>query len=400
MNKNGVKLGFSLFLSLLGSDSMKLVAGVYLYNETKIFILSTLIYFFTQLPTLIAVFAFKKIKVHNYKKNIIRADVASFTASVMFFTLLILSSNFVAKMVFIYMLSFILSLIHSIRYPSFRASISYLSDDIDEISFTNNTITFVSVISIGLGPLLGLFSKWIMVEWYVLFDAITYIISGVILATLKYREVPFVRDGGGTTETKVQFGKFTPYIFVGVISLFSFFKYSTLLQMLSVKNVDLNTWYYYIVGGSVIGSLVAVSLGYTKWMRKILDKIRFWIHWIVASIPLVILLAATLLNTTTNVFLTLTITITIIVNLFFSLSMTSYYTSLYMSIPPHKIGQTTTYSNAIKSAYSMFFNIVISSFVSKQNSVLFFSIMIALVVLSNLALILSVRKSKGNVIYE
>lgn len=68
MNKNGVKLGFSLFLSLLGSDSMKLVAGVYLYNETKIFILSTLIYFFTQLPTLIAVFAFKKIKVHNYKK--------------------------------------------------------------------------------------------------------------------------------------------------------------------------------------------------------------------------------------------------------------------------------------------------------------------------------------------
>ncbi|WP_245579609.1 hypothetical protein [Mycoplasma leonicaptivi] len=150
INKNSLKFGLSLKLSLIGSEAFKFTSSLYIFKITGDFWLVTILYLIIQIPSLIIyLFSSKIIKKFQNDKNILLISDLLSSFSLLILLIVFLSIHQVSAFAFSIILIFIntiLGFIHSFRFIYLKNIIYYLANNKKEMSNLNIISSFATSI--------------------------------------------------------------------------------------------------------------------------------------------------------------------------------------------------------------------------------------------------------------
>lgn len=338
--QNLIKYISAISISSIGSEAFKLASSLYIYRFTGDFWLVTMMYLLLQLPTLfIYGFANKLTSLLKDRKALLLADLVSAFFLVVPIGMYFAYTPNLNVPVFSYILvviNTIIGFIHSYRFIHLKNVTYYIANSSNEMK--NYNIGFSLSIGIGLflSPILSLF-LFNYLEFYVLvlFNIVTFIISGILYFSLKTNDTPyeFKQDVTKKVETKPTLSSWIYVIFVSIfIGIFLYPKNSGLIPFFEYSQFDYKSWTFYLTiimsGVGLFASVIIITLNNSKKTKDWLNKVEN--HWLI--------LAMVLLNLTwviIDLFVnkTLSVIYYILINtiqqMLFSLMLPSYYSETY-----------------------------------------------------------------------
>lgn len=177
MTKNLVKYTAAIFLSLIGSEILKLSTSFYIYKQTGNFWTVTLFYLMTQIPNLITYLLSGKFIKFNAKQCLVWSDVMSVVLLLILLMVFLVKNKSILS-VLILIINSLIALVHAFRFIHLKNIIYFISDNFTNIKKYNWSNTWATSIALTTFLLLLLSLKNVDFWCLILLNIFTYITSG------------------------------------------------------------------------------------------------------------------------------------------------------------------------------------------------------------------------------
>ncbi|WP_069097759.1 MFS transporter [Mesomycoplasma ovipneumoniae] len=188
--KNSIKFTSSLSTSLIGSEAFKFSSSLYIFKITGDFWLVTILYLLIQIPNLVVYLFSSKIvqKWKNDKIILLISDILSvFCLAFLLIIFFSLANNqiFTFSIVLI-LVNTLLGFIHAFRFIYLKNIVYYLANNEKQMQNINVFSSFATAMGFLISAVFALviYSR-LDFYWMVLFNMITYSISGLLYFLLK-----------------------------------------------------------------------------------------------------------------------------------------------------------------------------------------------------------------------
>ncbi|WP_337904396.1 MFS transporter [Mesomycoplasma ovipneumoniae] len=188
--KNSIKFTSSLSTSLIGSEAFKFSSSLYIFKITGDFWLVTILYLLIQIPNLVVYLFSSKIvqKWKNDKIILLISDILSVFCLVflliIFFSLA--NSQLFTFSIILILVNTLLGFIHAFRFIYLKNIVYYLANNEKQMQNINVFSSFATAMGFLISAVFALviYSR-LDFYWMVLFNMITYSISGMLYFLLK-----------------------------------------------------------------------------------------------------------------------------------------------------------------------------------------------------------------------
>lgn len=358
-NKNIYKFVGSSFISMVGSEALKLGSAIYVMKITGDYWLTSILYLLIQLPSIFtysfAGYVSKKIIL---KKILVISDLLSIAVLIIILILnLTIKESYFSYSLLI--LNAVFGTIHSFRFPAFRGSINQITTDFDQIKKVNILLSKTTVISLILGPILTAFISFSNLPFYyfIILDAATYLLSILFVLSIKYIKQNIEDKHKKTNNLVTTKSKTNTHIFIVIFSfaillaIITFSRQTYVFQTIGAFSLNYSKWSTIIIlvggVGSIIGSFT---------VKYISNKIPFSIFLLLFPV-FYLFLILTLKNINPEYYIYFVLVFNFIFSVLYSYSLTNYYNFLYLKIPSHKIPNNIGISMIVRILTATLFNI-------------------------------------------
>ncbi|MEA4115437.1 methyltransferase domain-containing protein [Mycoplasma sp. 744] len=192
-NFNLSKYIFAIGISLIGSEAFKISSAIYIYKISGDFWLVTLLYLLIQLPSIIIYFfSHKLIKLFKDKTALLLTDLLSALFLLVVFLISLWYLNFHFFSIILIVLSTLLGTIHSYRFIHLKNIIYHLATNDKTLKAFNIGNSFATSIGFVFSPLMSFYLyNYLEFYWLIVFNILTYLISGFLYYSLKINQEPF-----------------------------------------------------------------------------------------------------------------------------------------------------------------------------------------------------------------
>lgn len=188
--KNSIKFTSSLSTSLIGSEAFKFSSSLYIFKITGDFWLVTILYLLIQIPNLVVYLFSSKIvqKWKNDKIILLVSDILSVFCLafllIIFFSLA--NSQIFTFSIILILVNTLLGFIHAFRFIYLKNIVYYLAQNEKQMQNINVFSSFATAMGFLISAVFALviYSR-LDFYWMVLFNMITYSISGALYFFLK-----------------------------------------------------------------------------------------------------------------------------------------------------------------------------------------------------------------------
>ncbi|WP_337903947.1 MFS transporter [Mesomycoplasma ovipneumoniae] len=188
--KNSIKFTSSLSTSLIGSEAFKFSSSLYIFKITGDFWLVTILYLLIQIPNLVVYLFSSKIvqKWKNDKIILLISDILSVFCLafllIIFFSLA--NSQLFTFSIILILVNTLLGFIHAFRFIYLKNIVYYLANNEKQMQNINVFSSFATAMGFLISAVFALviYSR-LDFYWMVLFNMITYSISGLLYFLLK-----------------------------------------------------------------------------------------------------------------------------------------------------------------------------------------------------------------------
>ncbi|XBE78058.1 MFS transporter [Mesomycoplasma ovipneumoniae] len=194
--KNSIKFTSSLSTSLIGSEAFKFSSSLYIFKITGDFWLVTILYLLIQIPNLVVYLFSSKIvqKWKNDKIILLISDILSVFCLafllIIFFSLA--NSQIFTFSIILILVNTLLGFIHAFRFIYLKNIVYYLANNEKQMQNINVFSSFATAMGFLISAVFALviYSR-LDFYWMVLFNMITYSISGMLYFWLKLNAKKF-----------------------------------------------------------------------------------------------------------------------------------------------------------------------------------------------------------------
>ncbi|MCP9306835.1 MFS transporter [Mesomycoplasma ovipneumoniae] len=194
--KNSIKFTSSLSTSLIGSEAFKFSSSLYIFKITGDFWLVTILYLLIQIPNLVVYLFSSKIvqKWKNDKIILLVSDILSVFCLafllIIFFSLA--NSQIFTFSIILILVNTLLGFIHAFRFIYLKNIVYYLANNEKQMQNINVFSSFATAMGFLISAVFALviYSR-LDFYWMVLFNMITYSISGLLYFLLKLNPKKF-----------------------------------------------------------------------------------------------------------------------------------------------------------------------------------------------------------------
>lgn len=194
--KNSIKFTSSLSTSLIGSEAFKFSSSLYIFKITGDFWLVTILYLLIQIPNLVVYLFSSKIvqKWKNDKIILLVSDILSVFCLafllIIFFSLA--NSQIFTFSIILILVNTLLGFIHAFRFIYLKNIVYYLAQNEKQMQNINVFSSFATAMGFLISAVFALviYSR-LDFYWMVLFNMITYSISGLLYFLLKLNTKKF-----------------------------------------------------------------------------------------------------------------------------------------------------------------------------------------------------------------
>ncbi len=194
--KNSIKFTSSLSTSLIGSEAFKFSSSLYIFKITGDFWLVTILYLLIQIPNLVVYLFSSKIvqKWKNDKIILLISDILSVFCLafllIIFFSLA--NSQIFTFSIILILVNTLLGFIHAFRFIYLKNIVYYLANNEKQMQNINVFSSFATAMGFLISAVFALviYSR-LDFYWMVLFNMITYSISGLLYFLLKLNTKKF-----------------------------------------------------------------------------------------------------------------------------------------------------------------------------------------------------------------
>ncbi|WP_337898203.1 MFS transporter [Mesomycoplasma ovipneumoniae] len=194
--KNSIKFTSSLSTSLIGSEAFKFSSSLYIFKITGDFWLVTILYLLIQIPNLVVYLFSSKIvqKWKNDKIILLISDILSVFCLafllIIFFSLA--NSQIFTFSIILILVNTLLGFIHAFRFIYLKNIVYYLANNEKQMQNINVFSSFATAMGFLISAVFALviYSR-LDFYWMVLFNMITYSISGALYFFLKLNTKKF-----------------------------------------------------------------------------------------------------------------------------------------------------------------------------------------------------------------
>ncbi len=194
--KNSIKFTSSLSTSLIGSEAFKFSSSLYIFKITGDFWLVTILYLLIQIPNLVVYLFSSKIvqKWKNDKIILLISDILSVFCLafllIIFFSLA--NSQIFTFSIILILVNTLLGFIHAFRFIYLKNIVYYLANNEKQMQNINVFSSFATAMGFLISAVFALviYSR-LDFYWMVLFNMITYSVSGLLYFLLKLNPKKF-----------------------------------------------------------------------------------------------------------------------------------------------------------------------------------------------------------------
>ncbi|MDW2834356.1 MFS transporter [Mesomycoplasma ovipneumoniae] len=194
--KNSIKFTSSLSASLIGSEAFKFSSSLYIFKITGDFWLVTILYLLIQIPNLVVYLFSSKIvqKWKNDKIILLVSDILSVFCLafllIIFFSLA--NSQIFTFSIILILVNTLLGFIHAFRFIYLKNIVYYLAQNEKQMQNINVFSSFATAMGFLISAVFALviYSR-LDFYWMVLFNMVTYSISGLLYFLLKLNTKKF-----------------------------------------------------------------------------------------------------------------------------------------------------------------------------------------------------------------
>ncbi|MHA0261410.1 MFS transporter [Mesomycoplasma ovipneumoniae] len=194
--KNSIKFTSSLSTSLIGSEAFKFSSSLYIFKITGDFWLVTILYLLIQIPNLVVYLFSSKIvqKWKNDKIILLISDILSVfcLAFLLIIFFILANSQIFTFSIILILVNTLLGFIHAFRFIYLKNIVYYLANNEKQMQNINVFSSFATAIGFLISAVFALviYSR-LDFYWMVLFNMITYSISGMLYFLLKLNPKKF-----------------------------------------------------------------------------------------------------------------------------------------------------------------------------------------------------------------
>ncbi|WP_341513295.1 MFS transporter [Mesomycoplasma ovipneumoniae] len=194
--KNSIKFTSSLSTSLIGSEAFKFSSSLYIFKITGDFWLVTILYLLIQIPNLV-VYLFSSKIVQKWKNDKIILLISDILSVFCLAFLLIIFFSLVNGQIFTFsiiliLVNTLLGFIHAFRFIYLKNIVYYLANNEKQMQNINVFSSFATAMGFLISAVFALviYSR-LDFYWMVLFNMITYSVSGLLYFLLKLNPKKF-----------------------------------------------------------------------------------------------------------------------------------------------------------------------------------------------------------------
>ncbi|MEA4162349.1 MFS transporter [Mycoplasma sp. 4404] len=378
LNANLWKYISSISLSSIGSEAFKLTSSLYIYKITGDFWLVTLLYLLVQLPSLIIyAISSKLVKLLPDRVALLICDIASSILLIIplgtYFAFINNLSTHTFSIILI-VTSTLLGTVHSYRFIHIKNILYFLAKDKNELNKFNIGNSFAISIGLVLSPILSLLLyKYLPFYSLVIFNMLTYILSGLLYWSLKTKsEMTIFVDKAKANDKsyKILSSKFKLFSWIFILSsslvigIFLFPKQSGVIQFFKwVGDYKYEDWSFYFSMVLALLSLTGVIVVFL--LNKY--KVKIDLRWIIFGMFALSIIWISLSFVSNKQFILISyFSINALQQLVFSMFLPGFYSKSYQLFEKDKFH--------LQNGLSIVFRIIMSSL-----------LIIALTAINNLA---------------